>query len=75
MRLRVLLAGLLLAAPLAAQDPDPAKVEIKVETENVLKKYDALGQGFVKTPDFIELIYNELKGQAASTKQASRLHH
>jgi glyoxylase-like metal-dependent hydrolase (beta-lactamase superfamily II) len=47
----------------------------QLKAENVLKKYDALGQGFVKTPDFIELIYNELQGQAGSTKQASRLHH
>lgn len=30
-RWRILLAGLLLAVPAAAQDPDPAKVEIKVE--------------------------------------------
>jgi hypothetical protein len=42
---------------------------------NVLAKYDALGQGFVKTPDFIELIHNELAGDAAKTKQSSRTHH
>src|ERR1700752_4228933 len=30
-RLRAALAGLLLASPALAQDPDPAKVEIKVE--------------------------------------------
>lgn len=47
----------------------------QMKTENVLKKYATLGQGFVKTPDFIELIDNELRGRAASTKQASRLHH
>lgn len=51
------------------------KTLAQMKSENVLKKYDALGQGFVKTPDFIELIYNELRGQAASTKQASRQHH
>lgn len=33
----------------------------QMKQENVLAKYDALGQGFVKTPDFIELIYNELR--------------
>ena len=32
----------------------------QMKQENVLAKYDALGQGFVKTADFIELIYNEL---------------
>jgi glyoxylase-like metal-dependent hydrolase (beta-lactamase superfamily II) len=51
------------------------KTLAQMKSENVLKKYDALGQGFVKTPDFIELIYNELGGQARSTKQASRQHH
>ena len=29
----------------------------------------------MKTPAFIELIYNELSGEAAKTKQASRTHH
>jgi glyoxylase-like metal-dependent hydrolase (beta-lactamase superfamily II) len=47
----------------------------QMKSENVLKKYDALGQGFVKIPDFIELIFNELQGQPASTKQASLRHH
>lgn len=51
------------------------KTLAQMKSENVLQKYDALGQGFVKTPDFIELIHNELQGQAGSTKQASRLHH
>ena len=51
------------------------KTLAQMKSENVLKKYDALGQGFIKTPDFIELIYNELQGQAASTKQASLRHH
>jgi glyoxylase-like metal-dependent hydrolase (beta-lactamase superfamily II) len=51
------------------------KTLAQMKSENVLKKYDAKGQGFVKTPDFIELIFNELQGQAGSTKQASRLHH
>ena len=51
------------------------KTLAQMKSENVLKKYDALGQGFVKTPDFIELIYNELGGQAGSTKQASLRHH
>ena len=36
------------------------KTLAQMKQENVLAKYDALGQGFVKTPDFIELIYNEL---------------
>ncbi|HEY6546720.1 MAG TPA: MBL fold metallo-hydrolase [Vicinamibacteria bacterium] len=38
------------------------KTLAQMKQENVLAKYDALGQGFVKTPDFIELIYNELAG-------------
>src|SRR5262245_26639420 len=32
----------------------------QAKTEKVLAKYDALGQGFVKTADFTELIYKEL---------------
>ncbi len=51
------------------------KTLAQMKSENVLKKYDAKGQGFVKTPDFIELIFNELQGQAGGTKQVSRLHH
>jgi cyclase len=42
---------------------------------NVLAKYDGLGQGFVKTASFIELIYNELDGAVGKTKQPSREHH
>jgi glyoxylase-like metal-dependent hydrolase (beta-lactamase superfamily II) len=51
------------------------KTLAQMKQANVLAKYDALGQGFVKTPDFIELIYNELSGEAAKTKQASLTHH
>ena len=47
----------------------------QAKAAKVLAKYDALGQGFVKTDAFIELIYNELDGQAAKTKQPSRQHH
>ena len=47
----------------------------QMKTENVLARYDALGQGFVKTPAFIELIYNELKGRPADTKQPDKRHH
>jgi cyclase len=38
------------------------KTLAQMKQENVLAKYDALGQGFVKTPDFIEVIFNELAG-------------
>ncbi|HEY5908493.1 MAG TPA: MBL fold metallo-hydrolase [Vicinamibacteria bacterium] len=41
----------------------------QMKQENVLAKYDALGQGFVKTADFTELIYNELQGTPARTSQ------
>jgi cyclase len=34
----------------------------QMKAENVLAKYDALGQGFIKTPAFVELIYRELSG-------------
>jgi hypothetical protein len=34
-----------------------------------------VGQGFVKTPDFIELIYNELAGTPTRTSQLDRTHH
>ena len=46
---------------------------IKVKKENVIKKYDAEGKGFVKPPDFIELIYNELQGK--KTEQKNKKHH
>jgi hypothetical protein len=36
------------------------KTAEQAKQEKVLAKYDALGQGFVKTADFTELIYNEL---------------
>jgi cyclase len=36
----------------------------QMKSENVLEKYDALGQGLVKTPAFIELIHAELQGGA-----------
>jgi glyoxylase-like metal-dependent hydrolase (beta-lactamase superfamily II) len=38
------------------------KTLAQMKQENVLARYDALGQGFIKTPDFIELINNELGG-------------
>jgi cyclase len=47
----------------------------QVKAAKPLQKYDALGQGFIKTNDFIELIYNELKGDIGKTKQKSRKHH
>lgn len=46
-----------------------------MKAENVLQKYDALGQGFVKTPDFIELIHTELQGRPGPAQQMSRQHH
>jgi hypothetical protein len=36
---------------------------------------NGVGQGFVKTPDFIELIYNELAGTPTRTSQLDRTHH
>jgi glyoxylase-like metal-dependent hydrolase (beta-lactamase superfamily II) len=47
----------------------------QMKADNVLAKYDALGQGFVKTANFIELIHNELKGEPNRTTQSSRRHH
>jgi len=47
----------------------------QVKAANPLARYDALGQGFVKTAAFTELIYNEIKGQAAKTSQPNRTHH
>jgi cyclase len=38
------------------------KTLAQMKQENVLAKYEELGKGFVKTADFIELIYNELGG-------------
>jgi cyclase len=38
------------------------KTLVQMKQENVLAKYEELGKGFVKTADFIELIYNELGG-------------
>ncbi len=51
------------------------KTLAQMKQENVLAKYDALGQGFVKTADFIELIYNELSGAAPKTAQLDRTPH
>jgi cyclase len=45
----------------------------QMQDEKVLAKYDALGQGFIKTASFVELIHNQLKGQA--TAQGSSQHH
>ena len=44
----------------------------QMKAENVLAKYDALGQGFIKTPAFVELIYGELAGSKAAPKPATR---
>ena len=51
------------------------KTLAQMKQDNVLAKYDALGQGFIKTPDFIELIYNELSGAPPKTAQLDRAHH
>jgi glyoxylase-like metal-dependent hydrolase (beta-lactamase superfamily II) len=51
------------------------KTLAQMKQENVLAKYDALGQGFIKTPDFIEVIYNELAGTPTRTSQLDRTHH
>ena len=51
------------------------KTLAQMKQDNLLVKYDALGQGFIKTPDFIELIYNELLGVAPKTAQIDRTHH
>ncbi len=45
----------------------------RMQKENVLAKYDSLGKGFVKTPDFIKLVHDELRGTA--TPQKSSVHH
>jgi glyoxylase-like metal-dependent hydrolase (beta-lactamase superfamily II) len=47
----------------------------QMKAEGVLARHDSLGQGFVKTSAFVELIYNELKGDVTRTKQPSRQHH
>ena len=51
------------------------KTLAQVKAAKPLQKYDALGQGFVKSNEFVELIYNELKGQIGKTKQRSTRHH
>ena len=47
----------------------------QMKQENVLARYDHLGQGFVKTQAFIEVIANELGGDASLTRQTDRTHH
>ncbi len=47
----------------------------QMKQQNVLAKYEELGKGFVKTVDFIELIYNELSREPRKTTQADRTHH
>ena len=51
------------------------KTLAQMKQDNVLAKHDALGQGFIKTPDFIELIYSELLGVVPKTAQLDRTHH
>jgi cyclase len=51
------------------------KTLAQMKQENVLAKYDALGQGFVKTADFIEVIYNELEGAPKRTSQVGFTRH
>jgi len=45
----------------------------QMKSENVLAKYDALGKGFIKTPDFTEQIARELDGTKAVPP--STVHH
>jgi glyoxylase-like metal-dependent hydrolase (beta-lactamase superfamily II) len=47
----------------------------QMKQQNVLAKYEELGKGFVKTADFIELIYNEISGDVKKTSQGERTHH
>ena len=42
-----------------------------MKQQNVLAKYEELGKGFVKTVDFIELIYNELSSEPRKTPLCS----
>ncbi|MBI2681771.1 MAG: MBL fold metallo-hydrolase [Acidobacteriales bacterium] len=51
------------------------KTLAQVKAAKPLQKYDAIGQGFIKTNEFIELIYNELKGDIGKAKQRSTKHH
>ena len=44
-----------------------------MKKENVLAKYEDLGKGFIKTPDFIEQIAKELDG--VKSVPASTVHH
>jgi len=46
-----------------------------LQKEQVLKKYDALGQGFVKTADFTATIYDELKATPGAKSQGNGKHH
>jgi glyoxylase-like metal-dependent hydrolase (beta-lactamase superfamily II) len=51
------------------------KTLAQVKEEKVLAKYDALGQGFIKTADFTEVIYNELAGTPAKTSRLEPTPH
>jgi cyclase len=51
------------------------KTAEQAKAANVLAKYEEKGKGFIKTADFIDLIYNELKGELAKTKQPTKTHH
>ena len=46
-----------------------------LQKEQVLKQFDALGQGFVKTADFTATIYNELTATPGAKSQGSGTHH
>jgi hypothetical protein len=47
----------------------------QMQKEQVLQKDDAVGQGFAKTSEFVELIYNELHGPPQRTRQGDGHHH
>ena len=46
----------------------------QMKKDNVLAKYEELGKGFVKTNDFIELIFNELSNNKAGMKYINHGH-
>ena len=46
----------------------------QMKNKNILAKYEELGKGFIKTNDFIELIYNELSQKKPGAKYINHGH-
>jgi glyoxylase-like metal-dependent hydrolase (beta-lactamase superfamily II) len=54
---------------------EAGKTLAQLQAEKVLASHAGLGKGFIKPDAFVELVYNELRGDPGATRQPSRRHH